>query len=138
MYFCTACGLEMICTKTGRDVTFTKTNQTYSGDEYECPFCENKIIACAQIPRHSHGENFDDGRLLINGTETREMTIEEGEAGEIIGIYLMRQRMGKPTEAMIKEILERDYPLTAISQKCEEFRPGVWLIGSYVVLNGDG
>ncbi len=134
MYFCTACGLEMTCIKTGRDVTFTNTNQTYAGDEYECPFCENKIIACTQ-PRYSKDEDFNDGCLLIDGTTTKERVIEEGDNGEEIGIYLMYQRMGKPPEKLIKEILDRDYPGVSINQKCEEFRPGVWLIGSYVVVN---
>lgn len=134
MLICSKCGLEMECVKTGRDVQFVESQQIYSGDEYECPFCEARIINCNSAPRSGDPA---EGCLEIFRTTTKEKVLEEGDCGEVIGIFIFSQKMGRPDEKLIRDVLDRDYPGCSIKSLCKETKPGIWLIGSYVVTNED-
>ena len=130
MLICSNCRTQMKCIKTGRDVTWKDTNQTYSGDEYECSFCGNKTILCNSAPRNSYNEDTED-HIIMNKPVVLEKTIEEGELGNIIGLYMIydRQPKNEDIEAALKDYCSgNDIGLTRC---CVEEKPGIWLVASY-------
>jgi hypothetical protein len=134
MNICSECGNVMHCSKTGRDVNFQPSNLTYSGDEFECLFCENKVVICGvgSAPRDASKEILQEGRIIVGDLLPKEKVLEEGELGEVIGIFILKQ--GKPTEDEIRKAIEESYgdpSEMGFDMMCEEYKPGVWKVASY-------
>ena len=134
---CSGCGNVMHCSKTGRDVNFQPSNLTYSGDEFECLFCENKVVICGHLTpwvrcRDASKETTQEGRIIVGDLLPKEKVLEEGELGEVIGIFILKQ--GKPTEDEIRKAIEESYgdpSEMGFDMMCEEYKPGVWKVASY-------
>jgi hypothetical protein len=136
MIICSGCGNVMHCVKTGRDVNFQPSNLTYAGDEFECLFCEKRVVICGvgAIPRDASKETPQEGRIIVGDLLPKEKVLEEGELGEVIGIFILKQ--GKPSEEEIRKAIEESYgdpDEMGFDMMCQEYKPGVWKVASYSV-----
>ncbi len=58
---CSKCGRVMDCCKTGKDVRFQATQQTYAGDEYQCKECGLRVVVCDSAARSEAYSSKNDG-----------------------------------------------------------------------------
>jgi hypothetical protein len=138
MIVCSECKNVMHCIKTGRDVTFEPNNHTYAGDEYQCSFCENKVVLCTSSPRNAYDETPQEGRIIVGDLLPKEKVLAEGELGEVIGIFILKP--GKPSKEEIRKAITESYgdpDEMGFDMMCEEYKPGVWKVASYTVKKDD-